>query len=304
MDPEGERLARLLADARQKVVICAPFLKATAFERVIAPLRADVPLKVHTRWLPEEVASGVSDPEVYDLVSARAHGELRLNDDLHAKLYVADDRCFVGSANITARALGWRTPANVELLAELSVNDADVVRLMDRLRFSRLATAKEKARVEAEAVRLKDSEVVVPSTDYGFDGPWLPNSMSCRHLYEIYANPDVEVGSHSIRSAAYSDLQALSLPAGMPENEFQSCVRSRLEAHPVFGHVTSYLSGAINDTRGEAILREHLPEIDERIVADRWRAIRTWIAYFFDEVGERSSETELYIQKAPPKRTE
>ena len=59
-----------------------------------------------TRWLPQEVAAGVSDPEILDMLEERGNFTLSLVDRLHAKLYIAGERCLAGSANVTLAGLG------------------------------------------------------------------------------------------------------------------------------------------------------------------------------------------------------
>ena len=54
-----------------------------------------------TRWLPREIAAGVSDPEILDVLEERGNFTLTLVDNLHAKIYVADENCLVGSSNVT-----------------------------------------------------------------------------------------------------------------------------------------------------------------------------------------------------------
>ena len=68
-----------------------------------------------TRWRLADLLAGVADLGVYDAAVAKG-AHLYLRYDLHAKLFVADDRCLVGSANVTDTALGWRSPENLELL--------------------------------------------------------------------------------------------------------------------------------------------------------------------------------------------
>jgi len=58
--------------------------------------------------------------------------ELYIRQDLHAKFFAADDRCLVGSANVTSAALGWREPANLELLIPVKRTTAEVVALRRR----------------------------------------------------------------------------------------------------------------------------------------------------------------------------
>ena len=130
---EGERIRDLVAAAEREVILCAPFVKAKVLRIILEAVPPAVPVRIVTRWRPAEIASGLSDLEVYDIAKERLHTELRLLDSLHAKLYVADNDCLVGSANLTAAALGWRPDPNVEILLHVSRSNSDVAHLLDRL---------------------------------------------------------------------------------------------------------------------------------------------------------------------------
>src|SRR3546814_17537694 len=93
--------------------------------RLLGAIPDDIAVTCVTRWRPDEIAAGVSDLEVFDLIRARATGTLLLQPHLHAKLYRTGDRRPLDSANISGRAPVWPKPANLEtLLAADGPNDA------------------------------------------------------------------------------------------------------------------------------------------------------------------------------------
>ena len=113
---QGNRIRELFREA-SKATIVAPFIKTDALRSLLETIPPNVQLRCVTRWRPTEVAAGVSDLEILDLLRERGTFELLLVDRLHAKLYVADDRCLAGSANVTLSALGETTGAgNIEVL--------------------------------------------------------------------------------------------------------------------------------------------------------------------------------------------
>ena len=122
----GTKLSNLCAEAKREVLLVAPFIKASVLERLLNEIHSDVCLKCITRWFPEEIVAGVSDLEVWNLIQSRANSSLWLRPDLHAKYYRADDRCLVGSANLTGKALGWSNFPNLELLVPLSADEPTV----------------------------------------------------------------------------------------------------------------------------------------------------------------------------------
>src|SRR5947199_2775416 len=124
----GDKLLELCPSASETLVIAAPFIKDTVLARVLDVLPSTVRrVTCITRWFPEEIAAGVSDLEIFDRLAAYQNARLLLHPHLHAKLYRADHRCLVGSANLTNRALGWSSPPNLELLVELDATFPELV---------------------------------------------------------------------------------------------------------------------------------------------------------------------------------
>lgn len=103
----GTELSNLCAEANKEVLLAAPFIKVSVLEKLMNKISPDVSLRCITRWFPEEIVAGVSDLEVWSLIQQRSNSSLWLRPDLHAKYYRADQRCLVGSANLTGKALGW-----------------------------------------------------------------------------------------------------------------------------------------------------------------------------------------------------
>lgn len=95
MISDGERLKSLLEHAEERVLLCAPFIKAKVLQAILSVVSASVPVRIVTRWRASEIAAGVSDLEVFEVSNMRPNTELALLDDVHAKLYLADDKCLV-----------------------------------------------------------------------------------------------------------------------------------------------------------------------------------------------------------------
>ena len=96
----------MLSGCDATAVIISPYIKTEAFEYLVDSIPAHCQLKCVTRWLPKDVAAGVSDPEVFTILEARGNSKMYLVDNLHAKLYIADRKCLVGSSNVTLGRIG------------------------------------------------------------------------------------------------------------------------------------------------------------------------------------------------------
>jgi hypothetical protein len=163
-------------------------------ERMFAELSKDVRINVITRWIPAEVAAGVSDLEVFDVVSARSGAKLFLNGMLHAKLYRFDRTYRLGSANLTGRALGWRAPSNIEILRLADGPDDDLRKLEETLlSSSMLADARYRDEVRRQVDLLVESGFdprPLAAEIAGLPASWLPTCPSPEKLWDVYSDPE------------------------------------------------------------------------------------------------------------------
>ena len=61
-DTQGHRIRVLFESAADGVAVIAPFIKVDALRSLLDVVPPTVSLRCVTRWLPREVAAGVSDP--------------------------------------------------------------------------------------------------------------------------------------------------------------------------------------------------------------------------------------------------
>jgi hypothetical protein len=276
-DPQrcGDRLLALVRDA-EDLTIVAPFITIPGIQPILSALPSDRTLAIFTRWRPDEVATGVSDPRVFDLISERG-GTLSLHPVVHAKAYVAGIRALVGSANLTTNGMGWSRPGAVELLVETPAEDSALTSLLAVLRAtSSSATQADRDAVLAAAAMLPPAQVQAPTeaTDHT---DWLPTYRPPEVLWRAYAGQRED----SVMALVRPDLEALGVPVGLTsESAFNTYVGAILR-QGFAGRVARECS---NLTTMKAVQR--LVEIcDEagRLVddpADSWETIAAWIAYF------------------------
>ena len=187
MTNPGDVLTELLGSARRDVMAVAPFIRSAALERLLDAVPEGVKTTVVTRWRPLDILAGAGDLGVFDIAEAR-NIQLLLRHDLHAKLFVADERCLVGSANVTATALGWREPSNLELLATVSRQTAEIREFEATLFATSIpATVAERDQMIALVDRLRDrlgpqAELLAAAEDVHSLIPptWVPPSGQSR----------------------------------------------------------------------------------------------------------------------------
>lgn len=216
-----------------------------------------------TRWRPEEVAAGVSDLEVFDELQGRDESTLLLLPRLHGKYYRGDERCLVGSANLTERALGWSESPNIELLLEESSADPGVAQFERFVIESACeATGEIKMLVAAAAAQLQThfeqhgqlalSREPLESDQHDEENEpletagtieiltWLPALRQPQDLYMAYQGQREQLAMAS-RRAATSDLAVIDPAPGLPHECFETAVGIALLQMPLIAEIDRVL---------------------------------------------------------------
>ena len=298
---EGERLKALLAAARHQVVLCAPFMQAKVVETLLSVVADDVMVRLVTRWRAVEVAAGVSDLGIFEVANRRSRTELLLLNDLHAKLFVADERCLVGSANLTGAALGWSEFSNVELLVSVPVQNEDVAVLLEQLEGAEPATLAKRSEIEREAAALEAGTWAEgsPATVEDRSCGWLPRCAAPDRLIDIYENPDTPRVAGETRQDGLADLRDLSIRPGLSRERFVEAVAAALRRIPSIARILDEVPGVIRDNRGVELVEEVNPASSAGNAALQWRIVRDWIGVFFADEFEVAPES--FVTRLKPR---
>lgn len=293
---EGERVKALVTGASSRVILCSPFIKARVFAIILGAVPTGVPVRVVTRWRPDEIAAGLSDLEVFDIAKERASTQLNLLHSLHAKLYLADNDCLVGSANLTATALGWRPDANTEILVPAKRSDADVSILLDRLTHSIPATFQLREKMEELAAaldkpELEESKDIPSEFSDRATMPWLPRCAVPEKLYDIYQDPETPVAVESTRWDALMDLQDLAPPPRLNSKEFAAYVAESISQIPSFQAILAKIPSGMTDSQGIESIATFRQELSRADTLKQWSIVRDWISLFFKDKFEVAPQT-------------
>ncbi len=279
----GGLVAELFERAVEAVLICAPFVKEDPLRRLLDLVDSSVSIQLFTRWRPDEVAAGVSDTSVLPLVEGRG-GSVHLCEPLHAKLFRADGRALVGSANLTGAALGWSANPNLELLVEVPAETPAVVALEAELvRCSIPATAALAAEVERVAALLPSprTEVETPATPASPSPSWHPLLREPADLFVAYSKGADQLSSTS-SVAARSDLAALEIPSGLAREPFEALVANRLLQLPLVGEVDHLLAEPRRFGEVSKLLGNRLA-LDHHEASHAWQTLMRWLNHFLPE---------------------
>ena len=287
----GERILTLARDA-ERFVLVAPFITWPGFSPILEALPPGCPVDVFTRWRADEVAAGVSETGILQYVEATG-GKVRLHHMLHAKAYVSSSGgALAGSANTTATGLGWSATPGVELLVSTSADDPALVglfRLLDATSPVATEDLRQQVLAQARAFPLPKFREASGEERGANLAAWLPSYSVPRALWMVYIGERDE----TVTRLAQPDLDALDVPAGLDEEQFNAYVGSALLqglpglAAQRLSNLTTYkavegLASLASDAGVEI-------EDPER----RWNVLAAWVGYFlpntyYQAVGGRA----------------
>lgn len=290
----GTKLEELMDSAQSGVVLVAPFMKAPILKSLLEHIDDGVEIKCVTRWRPDEIVVGVSDLEVWPLIKNQQNASLLLRPDLHAKYYRVDDQCLVGSANLTATALGWSSRSNLELLVKMLADDPQLASFETVLFTGCVQVTDSLFEQIYEVVQtLIEQEIYFPSKpdfllEMGNDEveestpaeSWLPTLRHPERLYIAYTG-DLEKLSTTTKTLALSDLVALAIPPSLPKVAFEAYVGTLLLQMPIVSKVDEFV---VTPQRFGAVrnLLASLPCADNSNfdTNEAWQTLMRWLRHF------------------------
>ena len=307
VESPGDAVIELVENASDRLVIVAPYIKSATVRRLLASLPSTVAdLTCITRWLPEDIASGVCDLEIFDDIRNMPGGRLFVHPHLHAKYYSNGRQTLVGSANLTSRGLGWRTPANVEILVALPVEFPGLENWESMLLDSAIeATEHLRRELRVQADQLKQigpvrysPEVETETTESDASTLWVPHCPVPERLWEVYCGGGADTMVSSAYTAAQDDLKALSPPQGLTEALFKAYLAGILRQMPLLAEVDKLAVVGLTDTKAHAFLSDHFDRqsADINEYAQVWRIVKVWLTYFFPEAYRLETGQEVLVK--------
>jgi hypothetical protein len=275
-------------------VIVTPFASSDAMGWLIGANGEASDLKVVCRWSAADIASGIADLRVYQLLRERGI-KLYLHPNIHLKLYVfADGTAFHSSANATGKGLGLSATSNIEVggMTVLGSNDwdqlfalfDDSVLVDDDVFECALEFQRQHRR---ESLDKLPELVLAPSVDRDHSISSLPVSPS----------PDVFVTWHIAPEkvpptdvAAYAhDRFLFRVPRGLDKRACMEHVGMKFKSSAFVKDIVALIKEKRSAHFG--LVKEWLVRTcSDRPVPYRWeltantRVLYDWLAFFFDEI--------------------
>ena len=108
-----EELTKKLKKARKKVDIITAFCKVESLKYIDTYIAKNIKKRILVRFRLSDLLMGITDIELFEYCKNN-NWELYINTNMHAKIYVADDICYIGSANLTNSGLSIEKKGNIE----------------------------------------------------------------------------------------------------------------------------------------------------------------------------------------------
>lgn len=296
----------VVSSAKKYVLLVSPRVQFAVLEKIMN-LIPDTVRNVDcvTRWNPNKMRNRLCDPEVIDLLATRKGARLWSRKDLHAKFIRGDDRCLVGSVNLTKRSLGLQSPRNFELRIEVASHFPGLEEWESTLLAgSRLVTSglPDEKIMETGTVGLP--QLIRPSIEIdrtaNRNESWIPLCPQPERLFGVYAG---SIGENELERSAYeqarSDLRALDPPAGCAtESDFISEISSRLMGFIFFDYIFLLSRSGISDYQAVEIIVGFL-DISHGIgPEDAWKTIKLWLKYFFPDEFRIETRQEIMVRNS------
>lgn len=225
-------------DKADSLFIYVPYIKLEQLSSLIKENKTVEAVVV--RWEPRDLITGASDLEIYPFLKDKGITLYR-NPRVHLKAFVNNGKsAFIGSANISQRALN--TPTFLKYNYELATI-CDDLSLDDRLYFNL---------IEAESILVtdliyeqiksqlpekvaafpkeSDFELDIQFPDKNFSIASLPMTYNVETLYRIY---ETQEGLHEVElNCCLHDLAIYNIPLGLSILEFKNLLKSNFFNHP------------------------------------------------------------------------
>ncbi len=295
-DKIGDRIRSLFAHAPSHATVIAPFIKVNALQSLLNFLPEATHLRCVTRWLHQDIAQGVSDLEVLDLIEDRGNSTLTLVDNLHAKIYIADDICLVGSSNVTMRGFGDVDSGNIEVLVETSLEDAGVAATLSEIATAERPATRELAEKLRQSVDFLSTRLIRRAERM----EWIQLSFKPEMAFRLYSQfqalqkPDLLVESDRI---VLEDVFRADLMPDNSERDFVALIREKLMQIPA---AKAFLEGTTDELLTFEEMYEYFSQFDfdDYSDGDLWRAFVNWMAHFYPDRVMKHEIVEVALRRA------
>tara|TARA_B100000315_G_scaffold260324_1_gene320865 strand:- start:2449 stop:3435 length:987 start_codon:yes stop_codon:yes gene_type:complete len=293
--PTYEYVAQKIREKKKLQFIIAPFIKREALQQLLNHCEDTSQLKVIVRWDTADVVNQVSDLEIYEDLKGQGIPLYR-NHSIHLKMLVFDQNwAFHTSGNITKKGLGLVDNPNIEVGAQIRLEDKDWIEIQKLLEssirideeiYKKFVTYKEDNYKKPDP--LPQLEIELDSAKE-FSRFSLPAIQSPSKLYEIYQSPEKFKDEEDLYAAFVHDLVLYDVPTGTTQDEFFKKLGENFKTHPFVQKIVNLIEkegsarfGQVNGWITELCSDRPTPYRCE--LKSSTNKLYDWLDYFFEEI--------------------
>ena len=233
----GEQLLKLVRSATRTVFIVSPYIKSSAFIRLLEELQPSAELIVFTRWKEIDIIQGASDISVW-LQVQKVNGSMFHNSRLHAKYYRMDKNILIGSANLTNSGMGWSNCPNLEVLThphcgfDIDIFEAELLQESVKISESQYKDYEYLEQMFLSHNRIIDENKAQDILNY------RPRTSEFNLIQRAYTHgiDSLNLSSDS-KELVSLDLSDLSIPIGLESKQCLLYIRTKISLCPFFNLV-------------------------------------------------------------------
>ena len=119
-----KKIENRLDSGCKSLSIITAFCKLDTLKYIDSLVPKNIIKKIIVRFRLDDLISRVTDKEIYNYCQ-KNNWQLYINLDLHAKVYLIDNICFIGSANATNKGLSLSKLGNLEISKEFEITNEE-----------------------------------------------------------------------------------------------------------------------------------------------------------------------------------
>jgi HKD family nuclease len=290
---------REYAAGRRIAVAVSPFIQRHTIDRLLRDLSWASGAMVITRWGASDIASGVSDIEVFPLLAGKGIS-MRIQESLHMKMFLFEDgSAVVSSANITDSGLGINERFNLELGVVTQLSNCDSVRVASLITSAVQVTEDVYRRAKkyvsensVDAPQLPPLKLVqLDNGNLANECGSLPPLSGVEALWLVYnsATTGSKPAADLPLSVALEDLARFKLEPHLSRSEFDAMLRDHVQALPIVGWLLEGLARGDTYRFGEVVdkmqsLLKPSTSLDRKTLKAYARSLYDWLPWIDSKV--------------------
>lgn len=293
--PTYQYVAEKIREKKKLLFLIAPFIKREPLKRLLNECQDLSELQVIARWDPDYIVKEVTDLEIYEDLKQLGI-PLYHHPHIHLKMLVFNQSwAYHSSGNVTMNGLGLSNQPNIEVGAQIRLEEKDIIELQ-KLLAGAVVIDDEHYEKALEYKRDNPSPrtslppfEIKPQTDKAFSRLSLPAVQSPEKLYEIYLKPEAYRDDEDLYDAYVHDVILYDIAHGLNREEFFHHLTANFKGQAFVEAVAAFIQseGSIHFGGMNAWITEHC---SDNPTPRRWEIKSTtnrlydWLAYFFNEI--------------------